>query len=461
LLAAIALLLVPVCALAGIGIRFPGVSIQIPLPRGERALPQFDLTGQWVSDSGGIYDITQTGRRIVWEAHSPDGVTWTHRFEGEVRGYVVDGEFADHPPGRLNNSGPVRFEYRDGRLYRTNRTRAFGDNVLSRGNGGTPPAQAYSPPQQPSAPAPQPARRSSSSSLSPSEIADLRGDVASPLHVWIGHAPDEIIDGRNFFAMSGVDEAMIRRVTQKVLKDRIAFFPVQHNFSVSFEEYGPDHHRKRIQDYLLPFCASREPACKPPYTFFDGAVVVSNAEGREPKYYMQIYDPNQDPHNRYCAIVSGQLSCRISPPMYRDNKMSVAVADTFGIIDTIQDGFESGSQPADLTDNVATSGKAANNKHLLACISYDASQAYTVLVDKYGNEHGGREYDAPTYTVVNVCSFPIHVIVEMGSKGNCPLYLKDAIGGMLTGNTRDYVLKPREGGPLGNCKGTITTLERS
>ena len=92
---------------------------------------QTDLNGEWRSDSGGFYEIRQRGTRVIWEAHSPDGVTWTHRFVGRLQGNILEGFFRDHPPGRYRNYGQLVFEVSGSRIYRLNRTSAFADTQLT------------------------------------------------------------------------------------------------------------------------------------------------------------------------------------------------------------------------------------------------------------------------------------------------------------------------------------------
>jgi hypothetical protein len=91
---------------------------------------QVNLNGEWRSDSGGIYDIRQRGDHVIWEAHAPD-YRWTHRFEGNIRGDLLRGFFADHPPGQYHNGGPLEFQISGNTLYRVNRTRAFTDTQLN------------------------------------------------------------------------------------------------------------------------------------------------------------------------------------------------------------------------------------------------------------------------------------------------------------------------------------------
>jgi len=99
-----------------------------------QAHAQSDLTGEWRSDSGGIYDITQNGNQVVWEAHSPDGTTWTHRFSGVLDGDTLQGSFYDHPPGHYHNSGALVFQVEGNRIVRVNQSRAFSDLTLIREN---------------------------------------------------------------------------------------------------------------------------------------------------------------------------------------------------------------------------------------------------------------------------------------------------------------------------------------
>jgi hypothetical protein len=180
--------------------------------------------------------------------------------------------------------------------------------------------------------------RQSPAALSQQQIADLSNDIASPLHAWIGISPEKAIDGHNFFEASGVDIARIRRGAQKVLKGKIVFTPVRQSSAVTMEQYGADNHRKWIHNYLLPFCASRQPTCRAPYRDIDGAIEVSNTEGNAPKIYVWIYDENQSPHGAFCMLQNGGLSC-VSPGGNYDTKMYLTDDNTEGLNDSVRDGY--------------------------------------------------------------------------------------------------------------------------
>jgi hypothetical protein len=277
---------------------------------------------------------------------------------------------------------------------------------------------------------------------------------------WAGRDASEVIGGRNFFAVAGVSEKFIRAQVRAALGDEIVFFPLRFIYSVTLEEYGPNRRRKAIDDYFVAFCATKQPTCKKPYTYRDGGVVVSYVEGREPRVFLHVHDARLSPKNKYCEIKGDRVICKINPPWFRDGKESVAVAELRGMIEGVKDGFETGRQPTGLTSSIATSGSAAQAPDLLKCIAYDSEQSYYVKVDKYGNEHGARDYNEPGYYIVNKCAFPIRVKVRLDSEGGCTARLTELFANFILGEERDYTLKTNQSGYLGACRGTITVLER-
>lgn len=80
--------------------------------------PQFDLSGVWQGNDGGIYTIHQSGANVTWEGVSGDGgVDWTHTFRGEIHGKRVAGRLFDHPPGRTRNAGSLTLEIVDNNRF--------------------------------------------------------------------------------------------------------------------------------------------------------------------------------------------------------------------------------------------------------------------------------------------------------------------------------------------------------
>jgi len=119
-----------------------------------------DLSGEWRSQSGGIFDMSQSGNHVVWNGHSEDGYTWQNHFEGDISGNYLNGYFEDLASGRNRNSGPLTFRIEGSQLIRVNPTRAFSDTVLMRGDVYAAQNGRYGSPQQQYAPVQQPAARS-------------------------------------------------------------------------------------------------------------------------------------------------------------------------------------------------------------------------------------------------------------------------------------------------------------
>jgi hypothetical protein len=97
-----------------------------------RAIASANLSGEWRSQSGGIFDISQSGDQVEWSGHSQDGYTWQNHFTGRISGSYLRGYFEDVAASRLHNSGPLTFRIEGSRLVRVNATRAFADTVLMR-----------------------------------------------------------------------------------------------------------------------------------------------------------------------------------------------------------------------------------------------------------------------------------------------------------------------------------------
>jgi hypothetical protein len=59
-----------------------------------------DLSGVWHADDGGTYTVTHSGLKVDWKAASGDGGrSWTHNFNGTLRGDMIVGRWAANPPG--------------------------------------------------------------------------------------------------------------------------------------------------------------------------------------------------------------------------------------------------------------------------------------------------------------------------------------------------------------------------
>jgi hypothetical protein len=73
---------------------------------------QFSLSGNWKCEDGaGTFVLTQSGSSLTWEGQSSDGgATWTHTFTGEIVGDEIRGNYQDHPPGVVRQSGKVDFK---------------------------------------------------------------------------------------------------------------------------------------------------------------------------------------------------------------------------------------------------------------------------------------------------------------------------------------------------------------
>jgi len=72
--------------------------------------PSFgDLTGTWMGNDGGTYQIRQDGNRISWVGTSADGGrTWQHDFVGAIRGDMIQGHFTDRPSGMVHSQGDLQ-----------------------------------------------------------------------------------------------------------------------------------------------------------------------------------------------------------------------------------------------------------------------------------------------------------------------------------------------------------------
>ena len=277
---------------------------------------------------------------------------------------------------------------------------------------------------------------------------------------WIGRPPTDVIDGRTLFQVLGVSDSLIRDKARLALNDEIRFFPARHQSAVSLGVYGPKNQRRSIDEYLLLFCASAKPTCAEPFKYIEGGVVVRFTTDEPTETFVHFHIASMSPRNRYCKVTGSDLRCRIDLPYGIDKQMYATDGNVYGLIASIRDGYSDARHPADLTNNIATSGSAIGAKDLLRCVDYPSEQSYYVFVDKDGREVSARDYEEPSYFLGNKCAFPIHVVVRVDAEGGCPFRLGEVLPNAVLGGFREYTLKPGQAGYLGRCRGTITVLER-
>ena len=73
-----------------------------------------DLTGTWAGDDQGVYYLRQLGDQVWWLGMSGiggplvnRGTDWTNVYRGTLSGDTVTGTYADVPPGKIQDNGPV------------------------------------------------------------------------------------------------------------------------------------------------------------------------------------------------------------------------------------------------------------------------------------------------------------------------------------------------------------------
>ena len=83
-----------------------------------------NLSGEWRSNDGGRYRVTENGNRVTWVALSGDsGRSWRHRFSGTRTGNVITGYWADFGATGPNGRGTLTLRVRDPMFfYRTANT---------------------------------------------------------------------------------------------------------------------------------------------------------------------------------------------------------------------------------------------------------------------------------------------------------------------------------------------------
>jgi hypothetical protein len=76
-----------------------------------------DLTGIWTGNDNGTYYIRQIANVIWWFARARDGRKnienepyYSNVFRGVITSNVIEGEWADVPPGNTTNYGTLRIE---------------------------------------------------------------------------------------------------------------------------------------------------------------------------------------------------------------------------------------------------------------------------------------------------------------------------------------------------------------
>jgi len=96
------------------------------------------LTGTWKCNDGGTYFIRQDGNELWWFGRSPNGASFTNVFHGTIRRDVIEGTWADVPPGSARHSGELILQIRsDNRLVRTRQTGTFSGSEWTREGEGT------------------------------------------------------------------------------------------------------------------------------------------------------------------------------------------------------------------------------------------------------------------------------------------------------------------------------------
>jgi len=109
----------------------PGQSRQVTARSRDVAI---NLAGRWSCNDGGTYTIRQSGSKVSWEGVSGDGgKTWTHSFRGVIQNNIIEGSFADHPPGVVRGSGPLKIRIVDANRMEMLRAGApFGGSAWTR-----------------------------------------------------------------------------------------------------------------------------------------------------------------------------------------------------------------------------------------------------------------------------------------------------------------------------------------
>jgi len=101
---------------------------------GISALYASDLTGAWISDSGGTYYIRQLQGEIWWYGETqPNDPAWSNVAYGAISGRTLKLKWADVPKGQIANNGILELELKpNGKLVATKKTGDFGDSEWTR-----------------------------------------------------------------------------------------------------------------------------------------------------------------------------------------------------------------------------------------------------------------------------------------------------------------------------------------
>jgi hypothetical protein len=91
------------------------------------------LTGTWKCNDGGTYSIRQDGNELWWFGRSATGASFTNVFHGTIRRDVIEGTWADVPPGSARHSGQLNLQIRSGnQIVRTLQTGTFSGSEWTR-----------------------------------------------------------------------------------------------------------------------------------------------------------------------------------------------------------------------------------------------------------------------------------------------------------------------------------------
>ena len=74
--------------------------------------PLPNLSGRWIEDGKGVFDLTHDGNKVSWRGRSFDGgKEWTNEFQGRVQtkgdANLIAGDWKDVSPGRFTGSGKL------------------------------------------------------------------------------------------------------------------------------------------------------------------------------------------------------------------------------------------------------------------------------------------------------------------------------------------------------------------
>ncbi|MFY9558660.1 MAG: hypothetical protein WAQ52_00360 [Terriglobales bacterium] len=118
------------------------------------ASAQFDLTGTWTADDGGVYYLRQIGNELWWAGFSVEtpagaadlhkGLLFTNVFQGHLSGNSVIGDWADVPRGRILHSGTLTLGISGNQIQRQAATGGFGATVWNRTGPALPPTDIFS-----------------------------------------------------------------------------------------------------------------------------------------------------------------------------------------------------------------------------------------------------------------------------------------------------------------------------